>query len=117
MNSEIFARTAKLLAGHMGYDRSKIAPKTSLQIDTGMDGLDAEEFLYAYAEEFGVDMAAYRMTGISGRKAIHPSCRSGTCSRDAAPHPGCRSRSATLYVPPRPASGSSRMARSTRTRH
>ena len=47
MTGEIFERTAKLLAEHMGHDRSKITAETSLQLDTGMDGLDAEEFLDA----------------------------------------------------------------------
>lgn len=72
MTREIFERTAKLLAEHMGRDRSKITAETSLQLDTGMDGLDAEEFLDAYVEEFDVDMAAFRYDRHFGPEGYTP---------------------------------------------
>ncbi len=59
MNKAIFGRIRELLAEQMGGDEASITLDTRLGRDLGMDGADAEEFLTAYRQEFGVDMTNF----------------------------------------------------------
>ena len=59
MNKALFGRIGELLAEQMGVDQTSITLDTRLGRDLGMDGADAEEFLTAYRQEFGVDMTDF----------------------------------------------------------
>ncbi len=59
MNKALFGRIRALLTEQMGGDEASITLDTRLGRDLGMDGADAEEFLTAYRQEFGVDMTDF----------------------------------------------------------
>ena len=52
-----FDRVRGLVSGHSGVPESEITMETRLLEDLGMDGDDGDEFLEAFADEFGIDMS------------------------------------------------------------
>ncbi len=52
-----FDRVRGLVSGQSGVPESEITMETRLLEDLGMDGDDGDEFLEAFADEFGVDMS------------------------------------------------------------
>lgn len=70
--SDLLARLAALLEREQGYPASRVTRETRLRHDAGMDGDDAVEFLEAYAQEFGVDMAGFRFYHHFGPEGCNP---------------------------------------------
>jgi Protein of unknown function (DUF1493) len=55
----MFDEIAELVREHTGHT-GPLTPATSLQGDTAICGDDVEDLLFAYAEQFKVDMTGYR---------------------------------------------------------
>lgn len=59
MSNENYARIRDFVAKHLAVKSDKLHVETRLAEDLGLTGADAEEFLEAFSEEFGVDMAGF----------------------------------------------------------
>ena len=68
-DDDIYARIKGLVVDHTRVREAVLTPQSRLFQDLGMDGYDAEEFLTAYATEFGVDMAGFRFDDHFGPEA------------------------------------------------
>lgn len=57
--NDIFNRIATTIELETSYPKDKISRMTNIHLDIGVDGDDAEEFLYKYSEKFDVDMSSF----------------------------------------------------------
>jgi len=68
-DDDIYARIKGMVVDHTRVKEAVLTPRSRLLQDLGMDGDDAEEFLTAYAAEFGVDMTGFRFDDHFGPEA------------------------------------------------
>ena len=61
-----------MVAERMGVKEERLGPDTRLAEDVGMDGDDAGEFLDAFRDEFGVDMAGFDFDLYFGGEGFFP---------------------------------------------
>lgn len=67
-----FDRVRGLVSGQSGIPEAEITLETRLVEDLGMDGDDGDDFLAAFADEFGVDMRAMAPLNYFGDEGIGP---------------------------------------------
>jgi acyl carrier protein len=60
MSTKLFGQVADLVADETGVRRERITPETIIEDDLGCTGVDAEELIIRFSQEFGVDLEEFR---------------------------------------------------------
>lgn len=68
----MFPPVAYFVRGVWGEPRAGLRPSTRLVADLGMAGDDGDEFMAAYAAEFGVDLEGFPALAVFGHEGVWP---------------------------------------------
>ena len=69
MNDEALEEVKSFVAGFWREPKDRLSAATSVNDDLGMDGDDGVEFMLAFSERFGVDLAVFPLDKYFGPEA------------------------------------------------
>lgn len=69
---DLYPQVAYFVRDAWGEPRAGLLPSTRLVADLGMAGDDGDEFMAAYAAEFGVDLSGFPSLAVFGHEGVWP---------------------------------------------
>jgi len=59
IDQELYERVVQFVAKNTGYKKAEISPQSSMYHDLGCDGIDGEDLLVTFRDEFDVDISNF----------------------------------------------------------